>query len=223
MKKCALLLVNILILSFIASCGPMDETYKEFIKDGPKMYLTRLAVDSLEVHNGWNRIMVSFPVIKDGRSTKVAISLNQSDTTRYELAKGKRTEVLINDMREGSVVFSAWLEDDEQNQSLTTDFTGTVYGVQYQNYLLNRPIVSKTMKSGNLIIKYSMLLDSVSVASRLTWNDNGVEKTKISFYNSDERDTLYNFTSTSFKMETLFVPEKGVLDSIWSKPITYNK
>lgn len=187
------------------------------------MYLTRLSEDSLEVHNGWNRIMVSFPIIKDGRSTKVAISLNQVDTTRYDLAKGGRTEIFIDNMKEGSVVFSAWLEDDEENKSLTTDFTGTVYGVQYQNYLLNRPIVSKTMNSGNLIIKYSMLLDSVSVASRLTWNDNGVEKTKISFYKESERDTLYNFTGSTFTMETLFVPEKGVLDSIWSKPVTYNK
>lgn len=223
MKKCALILVNILILSFVVSCGPMDEVYKDFIKDGPIMYLTRLSEDSLEVHNGWNRIMVSFPIIKDGRSTKVAISLNQVDTTRYDLAEGKRTEIFINNMKEGSVVFSAWLEDDEENKSLTTDFTGTVYGVQYQNYLLNRPIVSKTMNSGNLIIKYSMLLDSISVASRLTWNDNGVEKTKISFYKESERDTLYNFTGNTFTMETLYVPEKGVLDSIWSKPVIYNK
>ena len=223
MKKCALILINTLILSFIVSCGPMDETYKDFIKDGPIMYLTRVSGDSLEVHNGWNRVMVSFPIISDGRSSKVAIALNQTDTVRYELAKGERTKVYFNDMREGSVVFSAWLEDDEQNKSLTTDFTGTVYGVQYQNYLLNRSIVSKKMESGNLIIKYSTLLDSVSVASRLTWSDNGVEKTKISFYNEDERDTLYNFTGTNFTMETLFVPEEGMLDSIWSKPVVYNK
>lgn len=79
----------------------------------------------------------------------------------------KRTDILLENMREGSIIFSAWLEDDELNKSLATDFTGTIYGTQYQSYLLNRSIVSKSMQSGNLVIKYSMLLDSTLVASRV--------------------------------------------------------
>lgn len=223
MKKHIFILVGVMMLNLITACGPMDETYKDYIKDGPIMYLTRLAEDSLEVRNGWERIEVSFPVITDGRSTKVAVSINQTDTVRQNLANGARTAVLLNNMKEGSVVFTAWLEDDEGNKSLSREFEGRVYGTQYQNYLLNRSIVSKTMSSGNLIVKYSMLLDSVTVASRLTWNNNGVETTKVSFYKESERDTLYNFTGNTFTMETLFVPEENVLDSIWSNPVTYTK
>ena len=37
----------------------------------------------------------------------------------------------------GLSFFSAWLEDDELNKSLVTDFTGTIYGTQYQSYLLS--------------------------------------------------------------------------------------
>ena len=223
MKKFIFILANIWLLCSIVSCEPMDATYKDFIKDGPIMYLTRLSKDSLLVQNGWERIQITFPVIKDGRSTRIALALNQSDTIRYDLAKDQKTKILLNDLREGSMILSAWLEDNESNKSLPTDFTGTVYGTQYKSYLLNRPIVSKTMNSGNLIIKYSMLLDSTLVASKLTWTEGDKQKTKVSFYYPSGEDTLFNFKGDSFVMETLYAPDKNVLDSIWSKPVTYPK
>lgn len=223
MKKFIFILVSIWTLCFVVSCEPMDSTYKDFIKDGPIMYLTRLSKDSLVVRNGWERIQISFPIVKDGRSTRIALALNQNDTVRYDLAKNQRTDILLNDMREGSIIFSAWLEDNELNKSLSTEFTGVVYGSQYKTYLLNRPIISKTVDSDNLIVKYSMLLDSTLVAARLTWNQGDEKITKTSYYYKSERDTLYNFTGDSFVMETLYVPDKNALDSIWSKPVTYSK
>ena len=54
------------------------------------------------------------------------------------------------------------------------------------------------MQSGNLVIKYSMLLDSTLVASRLTWNKGGEETTKISYYNKEGQDVLEDFTGDSF-------------------------
>ena len=212
MKKFIFISVSILIFCSIISCESMDATYKDFVKDGPIMYLTRLSKDSITVRNGWERVLISFPIVKDGRSTKIALALNQSDTVRYELAKNKRTDILLENMREGSIIFSAWLED-----------TGTIYGTQYQSYLLNRSIVSKSMQSGNLVIKYSMLLDSTLVASRLTWNKGGEETTKISYYNKEGQDVLEDFTGDSFIMETLYAPQENVLDKIWSKPVKYTK
>lgn len=223
MKKFIFISVSILIFCSIISCESMDATYKDFVKDGPIMYLTRLSKDSITVRNGWERVLISFPIVKDGRSTKIALALNQSDTVRYELAKNKRTDILLENMREGSIIFSAWLEDDELNKSLATDFTGTIYGTQYQSYLLNRSIVSKSMQSGNLVIKYSMLLDSTLVASRLTWNKGGEETTKTSYYNKEGQDVLEDFTGDSFIMETLYAPQENVLDKIWSKPVKYTK
>ena len=211
MKKFIFISVSILIFCSIISCESMDATYKDFVKDGPIMYLTRLSKDSITVRNGWERVLISFPIV------------NQSDTVRYELAKNKRTDILLENMREGSIIFSAWLEDDELNKSLATDFTGTIYGTQYQSYLLNRSIVSKSMQSGNLVIKYSMLLDSTLVASRLTWNKGGEETTKISYYNKEGQDVLEDFTGDSFIMETLYAPQENVLDKIWSKPVKYTK
>ncbi len=64
-------------------------------------YLTRLSKDSITVRNGWERVLISFPIVKDGRSTKIALALNQSDTVRYELAKNKRTDILLENMRGG--------------------------------------------------------------------------------------------------------------------------
>ena len=223
MKKFIFILANIWILCSVVSCEPMDATYKDFIKDGPIMYLTRLSQDSIIVRNGWERVQISFPIIKDGRSTRVALALNQNDTLRYDLVKEKRTNILLENMREGSIILSAWLEDNESHKSLSTDFTGVIYGAQYKSYLLNRPIVSKTMTSGDLIIKYSMLLDSTLVASRLTWQDGDIQKTKVSYYYPSATDTLFNFKGDSFIMETLYAPDKNVLDSIWSKPVTYSK
>ena len=109
MKKFIFISVSILIFCSIISCESMDATYKDFVKDGPIMYLTRLSKDSITVRNGWERVLISFPIVKDGRSTKIALALNQSDTVRYELAKNKRTDILLENMREGSIIFSAML------------------------------------------------------------------------------------------------------------------
>lgn len=95
MKKFIFISVSILIFCSIISCESMDATYKDFVKDGPIMYLTRLSKDSITVRNGWERVLISFPIVKDGRSTKIALALNQSDTVRYDLAKNKRTDILL--------------------------------------------------------------------------------------------------------------------------------
>lgn len=77
MKKFIFISVSILIFCSIISCESMDATYKDFVKDGPIMYLTRLSKDSITVRNGWERVLISFPIVKDGRSTKIAPALNK--------------------------------------------------------------------------------------------------------------------------------------------------
>ena len=52
MKKFIFISVSILIFCSIISCESMDATYKDFVKDGPIMYLTRLSKDSITVRNG---------------------------------------------------------------------------------------------------------------------------------------------------------------------------
>lgn len=208
---------SLLLFSIMTACGPMDATYKDFIKDGPVMYLTKISKDSLEVRNGWKRIQIIYPAVTDGRSSKIALVTNGTDTLKYDLDKNGKTKITLNEMREGSVIFTTWLEDDDQSNSLSTDFTGIVYGEQYKNFLLNRTILSKTMKSGDLIVKYSMLMDSTLIASRITWDSGGVETAKVFFYNKNEVDTLHNFNGNSFKMSTLYLPVKNALDSIWSE------
>ena len=46
MKKFIFISVSILIFCSIISCESMDATYKDFVKDGPIMYLTRLSKDT---------------------------------------------------------------------------------------------------------------------------------------------------------------------------------
>ena len=59
MKKFIFISVSILIFCSIISCESMDATYKDFVKDGPIMYLTRLSKDSITVRNGWERVLIS--------------------------------------------------------------------------------------------------------------------------------------------------------------------
>ena len=105
MKKFIFISVSILIFCSIISCESMDATYKDFVKDGPIMYLTRLSKDSITVRNGWEKSVDFISDSERRRSTKIALALNQSDTVRYELAKNKRTDILLENMREGSIIF----------------------------------------------------------------------------------------------------------------------
>ena len=78
---------------------------RTLFKDGPIMYLTRLSKDSITVRNGWERVLISFPIVKDGRSTKIALALIKVILSDMSWPKIRRTDITFREYAGGVYQF----------------------------------------------------------------------------------------------------------------------
>src|SRR5215208_5798550 len=67
------LFISVAAVIFFA-CGKMDDTYKDFIKNGEIIYTGR--VDSVQAYAGKNRIGLSMLLVSDPKITKVKVFWN---------------------------------------------------------------------------------------------------------------------------------------------------
>ena len=202
---------------FVVGCSSMDDTYKDFDKDGPILYLTKIQAGDVLVQGGWYRSQLTIPHIKDMRASKILIKWNNGrDSLRTDLNSNGKTTILIEDLREGSFIFTCRLEDNEGNKSLNTDITSSTYGDVYQSFLNNRAIINKSVSNNNLTLSFSDLIDSTAVASSFTWNNGTDDVSETFYYDESNKIILNTVKSTTFKMKTLYLPEKQSLDNVWS-------
>lgn len=218
-----ILFLIIAVLLCLTSCGPMDETYKDFIKDGPVLYLSKIQKDSVLVETGWNRAKFTLPLVNDNRSKKIVVSWsNGKNSKTAELNPSGKTEVMFDDLWEGSIIFSCKLEDNDGNTSLNTDISATIYGEIYQSYLINRPIINQIYDGNDLRILFSDLSDSTAISASVTWPKNdGTEASRVFAYDKSNEIKLEDFEGKSFKMKTLYRPDSLALDNIWSQERVY--
>lgn len=211
-------LLLICFFSLLVGCSSMDDTYKDFYKNGPIIYLTKIPGDEVLVQGGWYRTQFTLPHIRDMRVNKVFITWNNGkDSLRSNINSSGKTNILIDNLREGTFIFTCRLEDNEGNKSLNTDITGYTYGDSYQMYLNNRIITKKEVDANSLVLFFSNLIDSTAVASSFTWSNGTGDITKTFYYDKTNSITLENFNDIKFKMKTLYRPDPYVLDEIWSK------
>jgi len=211
-------LIFICFVSFLViGCSPMDDTYKDFDKDGPILYLTKIKTDDVLVQGGWYRTQLTISPIKDMRANKVFITWNNGrDSLRTDLSSAGNTVIMIDNLREGTFIFTCKLEDSDGNTSLNTDITAFTYGDEYQSFLNNRAIISKSVSNSNLTLSFSDLSDSTAVASAFMWNNGTDNITETFYYDKSNKIILNNVKSTTFKMKTLYIPELHSLDNVWS-------
>lgn len=217
-----LLLITIVSLCF-TGCSSMDDTYKDFIKDGPILYLSKIQKDSVLVETGWHRAKFTLPVVNDSRSKKIYVSWNNGkDSKTTELNPSGKTEIMFDDLWEGSIIFSCRLEDNDDNTSLYTDISAIIYGEIYQRYLVDRPVIRQIYDGNDLHILFSNLSDSTTISSSVTWPKNDGTETSHTFtYDKSNKITLEGFKGKSFKMKTLYKPDSLALDNIWSQEKVY--
>src|SRR5690606_25770816 len=105
MNRCIILLA--LALSGLFGCSKMDDTYKDFIKDGERVYVGR--VDSLEAKAGLNRVKLSWLAIADRQVVKATVFWNnrtsRKDVPIQKTAGVDVVDVLITDLPEENYAF----------------------------------------------------------------------------------------------------------------------
>jgi hypothetical protein len=215
--KCYLILF-VLFFSGLFGCSKMDDTYKDFIKDGERIYVGR--VDSLKTRAGLNRVQLSWLAISDRRVEKATVFWNNRTSSKdvpiQKTAGIDVIEVILTDMPEENYSFELITYDSNNNFSMPVNITSRVYGDQYVRSLYNRPILSVEKSTDALQINWDVA-STGTVNSEIEYTDvSGVTRTIHAKRDESVTKIAGHKNNTSFKYRTLFKPEPLALDSVYT-------
>jgi hypothetical protein len=220
---------GMIVVAAMGACGGMDETYKEFLGDGPIVYLAKYPDNAIVVHAGKKRLKLICPPTTDPRVAKGSLTWwadGAYQTKEFDVAQGASTEILVDEhVDEGNYAFTIKLYDvTGAYSSLNMTATGETYGDIYEGLLsdqnrvrnyLSRP-VDKTLTMCFLPADAPPLY-----ATRVEWKENGewTRDTMVYPYVFDgyqmSGDTVRipNFYSDSLRYSAIFKPTSTFLDS----------
>lgn len=144
--------------SVLFSCGPMDETYRDFIKNGEIIYTGK--VDSLKAWPGKNRMQLTWLLVSDPKITRNVVYWNdKTDSLSVNVVKTDNVDlitVMIDNLPERVYTFDVYAYDNAGHSSVKAQVIGTVYGTNYSNTLYNRSVSSNVYSTttGNTTINW---------------------------------------------------------------------
>ncbi|RZM28556.1 MAG: hypothetical protein EOO88_08490 [Pedobacter sp.] len=208
----------VLVTSLIA-CSKMDATYVDFIKKGSITYVG--TPDSLKVYPGKNRLKLEW-MISDPTATRAQIYWNnKSDSLIVPVVVDpvtKKMTVWLNDLREGSYSFQITFYDKDNNRSVVSNTIGRVYGDNYVNTLLTRPVKSGIFRNDSLVVTWGAA-DLTVVATELKYNDkNGQPHTAVTLP-SEIVTKFPNYSMAAygtFQYRSLYVPDSLAIDTFYT-------
>ncbi|GAA4304770.1 DUF4998 domain-containing protein [Compostibacter hankyongensis] len=216
------LMAIFLLTALLSACSKMDDTYKDFWKDGEIVYPE--GADSLRVHSGKERILLEWLVLSDPTLTRAMIYWNnRSDSQEVPIQqKGPGVDtvrVMFPDMPEGTYSFDIITYDDKGNESVPVSGVGHSYGEVYVSTLLPRLTKTSYFADDSLKIAWSDPADITSLGSELIYTDTtGAERQIHVLPDVDSTIILdYDFdASTNYRYHTLFLPDSLSLDTFYT-------
>lgn len=216
MKLIKSLIIIFFISGALMSCDGMDATYKEFMEDGPIVYIGK--VDSLKSYAGRNKVMLEWQKLLDPRAKSAKIFWeNRTKSMELELKnKDKLTQVIVPDLAEGSYVFEVCTYDTYGNSSIMQEVLGKVYGNIYEGMLVTTKIKTATLQNGVLAIVFASSLDNTFLGSEITYmTTDGIRKT--TFLEAPEtKISIDDFSDSKITYRSVYLPEETALDSFYS-------
>ncbi|MEO6523721.1 MAG: DUF4998 domain-containing protein [Mucilaginibacter sp.] len=140
------LVLTILAINLLSSCGKQDDSYKEFLAGGEKVYTGR--ADGLLAYSGNGRVLLSWLLVSDPKITKCKVFWNnKTDSSVVSVQKTSNVDtvkVTLNNLIEGAYTFQVYTYDNAGHSSIKSEVIGTVYGNTYAASIANRPINNAT-------------------------------------------------------------------------------
>lgn len=219
-KKSSLLAGILLLLT--GACSQMDDTYKDFWKDGEIIYPA--IPDSVKVLPGKNRIQLQWLLSGDAsiRNAKVVWNAgNDSTVFPIEPTGGIDTvSVILSDLTQGFYVFDITHHDDKGNTSLSVSTIGEVYGSNYESLLLNRSIKKALFDAGMLELTWQDFSDNTYMGSELSYIDNAGQIQKKSVDPGDSFTVLddfdYDANEGFIKFKSVYLPQPAAIDTFYT-------
>ena len=222
-----------LFIGTLASCDGMDATYKEFIEEGPIVYIGK--VDSLKAYAGRNRAMLEWQKLLDPRAKTAKIFWeNRTRSTELQLTdKAGLTQVIVKDLAEGSYVFEVCTYDTHGNSSIMSEVPCTVYGDVYEKLLFNTKVKTAVLKNDVLTITFAAMvntsffktavftfaasLEPTFFGSEITYTSiDGGDKTVI-LKAPETQIKIDDFAGDRIIYRSVYLPEETAIDYFYSE------
>jgi hypothetical protein len=210
------------LLIFTGACSKMDETYRDFWKDGEIVYPA--IPDSVKVFPGKNRIKLQWILKGDASITNARIFWNAgNDSTSIPVNSTGGIDtvgVLLSDLNQGFYVFDILHVDDKKNTSLKVSTYSEIYGSNYENLLINRMIDNALFDNDTLKVFWQGFSDTTFIGSKLTYIDtSNVEKTLL--VGPGETFTVlgdFDFDANDgfVKFSSMYMPHSTAIDTFYT-------
>jgi hypothetical protein len=201
-----------MLILFVVACTPMDDKYKQFVDDGPIVYISKLNDEAVKVTGERNRINMSWPKQEDPRGKKAIVYwANKTEKFECEVNPALETSFFISPLNEGSYIFEVIITDNDGNSSIPISLAGYAYGSIYESYLMNRRVTSSSLPDAeDRKVTSAEVVDMTMVATDFKWLDRNKKEFVASIPATEMTGTLENCRSLSFMYRTLYSPEGGV-------------
>lgn len=166
-------------LSVLAGCDDMTSVYEQYKGDSPIHYTAK--VKDVLVRPGFNKAELSWPALNDPTIRKVSVEWgNGTGSAIFDWDASQPFVQVVDNLPEGSIIFSIATRDKYGNSSLTVDASSVIYGDMFCSSLENSQIVQGSFYDAYLIAVLNFYHSSSPYykCTELTYRDEtGAEKT----------------------------------------------
>ena len=194
MKLFKKLIFIFLSIGALISCDGMDATYKEFIEEGPIVYIGK--VDSLKAYAGRNRVMLEWQKLLDPRAKTAKIFWeNRTKSTELQLTdKATLTQVVVEDLAEGSYVFDV-----------------------YEKLLFNTKVKTAVLKNDVLTVTFAASLEPTFFASEITYMSSEGKNKTVLLKAPATQVKIDDFAGDHITYRSVYLPEETAIDYFYSE------
>ena len=204
MKLFKKLIFIFLSIGALISCDGMDATYKEFIEEGPIVYIGK--VDSLKAYAGRNRVMLEWQKLLDPRATELQLT-----------DKATLTQVVVEDLAEGSYVFEICTYDTYGNSSIMSEVPCAVYGDVYEKLLFNTKVKTAVLKNDVLTVTFAASLEPTFFASEITYMSSEGKNKTVLLKAPATQVKIDDFAGDHITYRSVYLPEETARDYFYSE------
>ncbi|MDR2038057.1 MAG: discoidin domain-containing protein [Bacteroidales bacterium] len=217
--------IFISIACFMASCGDMDENYKEFIVSNGITYPGKVVSPLL--HPGENRILLEWQPSNDPKVTNTRIYWNNyTDSIDIPTLEDMDTLYqMISPLVENTYTFIFKTFDDERNSSVPMEITGKAYGDIYRADLSNRRIANEYVDEERLwtIIWGKSDILNGAAGTELIYKISDTETRRVVVPADEDILRVTGHVSESeYKYRTFFLPTPIAIDTFYTAYDTGN-
>lgn len=209
----------------LGACKKIDETYREYIKDGEIIYVSK--ADSLRAFPGMHRVQLAWLATSDPKVSKAIISWNGGENTHeYKITRtpGKVWEkVIVENLAEGSYTFDVVTYDEKGNKSITTSVQGSVFGEEYTSSIQQRSIRSASIftTDDEVLIAWSRAPEGV-IGTEIEYTDiHGALRTIAVPAKENTTAILEYELETVMRYRTIATPDTLSIDTVYTDYISF--